>query len=205
MIAAVKERAAIPVFVIIRPRGGGFVYTDDEIDVMHRDLIVVNGLDADGVVIGALRENATIDVVRVRELVEAAAPVPVTFHRAFDLVVDRHSALEALIEAGVSRLLTSGGAATALAGADAIGQLVAQAAGRIVIMAGGGIREETASEIVRRSGVHEIHVRGTRVVTTAMTPASGAIRLRKALPEDEGAWEETDETRVRRFVEAANS
>jgi copper homeostasis protein len=202
MIAAVKERARIPVFVIVRPRGGGFVYSGDEVDVMRRDVDAARRLGADGVVIGALDADGRIDVRTTRSLVDAAGGLPVTFHRAFDLVAlaDRDEALEALVEAGVARVLTSGGAPTAIDGADAIAALVARAAGRLTVLAGGGVREAHVAELVRRSGVREVHVRGTRLARTAMSSSNGAIRLRKALPDDEGAWEETDESRIGEFV-----
>lgn len=208
MIAAVKARVRVPVFVIIRPRGGGFVYSPTELDVMGRDIDVARRLGADGFVVGALRADGGVDATCTRALVAAAAGRSVTFHRAFDVARDRAEALETLVECGVERVLTSGGAATALEGADAISALVAQAAGRLRVMAGGGIREVQVRELVRRSGVREIHVRGTRLHRTpAVGGSRGAppprLRLRKPLPDDDGAWEETDETRIRAFVTLA--
>ena len=107
-------------------------------------------------------------------------------------------ALDAAIDAGVSRVLTSGGAPTALAGVDAIAALVARADGRVTVMAGGGLREGHVADVVRHGGVREVHVRGTRLETAPGTRRP--VRLRKALPDDEGAWEETDEGRIREFV-----
>lgn len=205
MIAAVKAGVAIPVFVIVRPRGGGFVYSDAEMDVMRRDIEMAVTLGADGVVVGALRSDASIDTPRTRAFVAAAAGLPVTFHRAFDLARDQHASLEALLAAGVARVLTSGGAATAAEGAGAIGSLVQLAQGRIAVMAGGGIRESNVTELLRRSGVREIHVRGASVRHTRMEPVNDRLRLRKPLPEDEGAWEETDEARIRSFVTIARA
>jgi copper homeostasis protein len=196
-IAAVKARVGIPVFVIVRPRGGGFVYSESELDVMRRDIDAVQGLGANGVVIGVLRDDARVDERRTRMLVDAAGSLPVTFHRAFDFTPDRAGALETLIACGVRRVLTSGGAATAVEGAGALAELVAQSAGRIGVLAGGGIREENVQELVRRSGVAEIHVRGTRLVRSAMATEMPPVHLRKPMPEDEGAWEETDEARIR--------
>jgi len=132
----------------------------------------------------------------------AAAGLPVTFHRAFDLVPDQRDALDALMDAGVARVLTSGGAPTALEGADAIARLVSHAGNRLVILAGGGIREAHVRELVSRSGVREVHVRGTRMEHTLAVPDARSLRLRKALPDDEGAWEETDEGRIREYVRA---
>lgn len=206
MIAAVKARVRVPVFVIVRPRGGGFLYSDAEVDVMRRDVEIARGLGADGIVVGALRPDATVDVPRTRALVDAAAGLPVTFHRAFDLTRDHEEALNALMSCGVARVLTSGGAPTALEGADAIAALVArarEAGDALVVMAGGGLRESNVAEVIRRSGVREIHVRGTRLARTAMAPVDDRIRLRKPFPDDEGAWEETDESRVRAFVQLA--
>ena len=196
-IAAVKARVGIPVFVIVRPRGGGFVYSDSEIDVMRRDIEAVRHMGADGIVTGVLRDDARVDERRTRSLVDAAGGLPVTFHRAFDFTPDRASALETLIACGVRRVLTSGGAATAVHGVGAIAELVAQSAGRIGVLAGGGIREESVQELVRRSGVAEIHVRGTRLVRSEMAAEMPPVHLRKPLPDDEGAWEETDEARIR--------
>ena len=205
MIDAVKSRSRLPVFVIVRPRGGGFVYSPAELDVMRRDIDVARRLGGDGFVIGALRGDGRVDAMATRALVDAAAGRPVTFHRAFDLARDPFEALETLVECGVERVLTSGGAETALDGAETIAALVARAGRRLAVMAGGGIRETGVRELVRRSGVREIHVRGTRLRRTPMMLTNPGVRLRKALPDDEGAWEETDEARVRAFVTLAAS
>jgi copper homeostasis protein len=165
-IAAVKARVAIPVFVIIRPRVGGFVYSDAELDVMRRNIDAAQRLGADGVVLGVLRADTRVDEPRIQMLVAEAGALPVTFHRAFDGTPDQCDALETLMACGVSRVLTSGGAATALEGADRLGALVAQSAGRIGVLAGGGIWDEQIPGLVRRSGVREIHVRWTRFART---------------------------------------
>ena len=199
MIRAVKAQVKIPVIVIIRPRGGGFVYSDVELDVMKRDIESARECGADGVAIGALTTSAGIDVRRMRSLVQSAEGMTVTCHRAFDFTANLGESLEALIECGVGRLLTSGGVQTALEDSDVIASLREQAAGRIRIMAGGGVREENAAEVVRRTGVDEIHIRGTRVLRTEMSRTS-SIHLRKPLPVDDGAWEEVDEGRVRAIV-----
>jgi copper homeostasis protein len=204
MISAVKAASRLPVFVIVRPRGGGFVYTDEEIGVMRLDIEAAKMLGADGVVFGALTPDARVDVDQLKALVTAAGDLSSTFHRAFDLTQDRQDALEVLMRHRVARVLTSGGAASALEGVEEIGALVRRAVGQIEVMAGGGVREETVQEIVHRSGVREIHVRGTRQTRIAMSPAANGIRLRKPLPADESSWEETDERRIREFVRLAN-
>jgi copper homeostasis protein len=204
MISGVKAAVRIPVFVIVRPRGGGFVHTADEIGVMRLDVEAARMLGADGIALGVLTRDARVDEEQLRMLVTQSGDLPVTFHRAFDLTRDREEALETLIRCGVKRVLTSGGAATALEGVEAIAALTRRAASHITVMAGGGVREETVQEIVHRTRVAEVHVRGTRLARTVMSPAAGHIRLRKALPDDQGAFEETDEKRIREFVRLAN-
>jgi copper homeostasis protein len=203
MIAACRERVSIPLFVIIRPRGGGFVYSEPELDVMRRDIVAARGLGADGVVIGVLRRDGAVDPDQTRSLVGAAGDLPVTFHRAFDAVPEPAAALETLISAGTTRVLTSGGAPTAREGVATLAALVAQAGDRLVVMAGGGVREENVREIVDGSRVREVHVRLTRLTRGDGPPLRPGLKVRKALPDDEAAWEETDEARIRRFVSAA--
>jgi copper homeostasis protein len=205
LISAVVERVSIPVFVLIRPRGGGFAYSKDDITVMRRDVEVARRGGAHGVVIGALDPDGRVDVPNMRELVRAANGLPAAFHRAFDLTPDLSDALERLIEAGVSRVLTSGAAATALEGADAIARLVDQARGRITVMAGGGVRESNVREIIGRTGVSEVHARISSLTGTTNPSAPGVVRLRKPSPEDENLWEELDETRMRSLVGLAQT
>jgi copper homeostasis protein len=202
MIAAVTERCRIPVFVLVRPRGGDFVYSDAEVGIMLRDIQLAKSLGAKGIVTGALDANAKIDVQKTRELVHIAKGLPVTFHRAFDYAANLGEALDMLIDAKVSRVLTSGGANTALEGAPRISALVKQAAGRIAIIAGGGVRESNVREVITLTGVTEVHARISAIVagggTVSRRPAK--LKLRKRLPDDEGAWEELDEERMRDLV-----
>jgi copper homeostasis protein len=203
MIAACKAAVSIPVFVMIRPRGGGFVYSDAERDVMRRDVIVARELGADGVVIGGLRPDGNVDVALVQLLVESAHDLPVTFHRAFDFTIDLEASLDLLANAGVRRVLSSGGAPTASEGATVLADLVRQAGSRLVVMAGGGVREGNVRQLVSVSGVREVHVRLTRLTQRGEAPARDGVRVRKPLPEDEAAWEETDEQLLWSFVRAA--
>ncbi len=159
LIADVVARVAVPVFVMIRPRGGSFVYSTAELEAMRRDIDRARELDVDGFVFGVLNGSNRIDTIRTQSLVDAAADCPVTFHRAFDRVADQHDALETLIDLGVTRVLTSGGAPDALAGATALRDLVDLADGRITILAGGGVRFQNVEEIVDESGVIEVHAR----------------------------------------------
>ena len=205
MIAACREAVSIPVFVIIRPRGGGFLYSDIELDVMRRDIVAARERGADGVVIGVLRSDGTVHEDRVRSLVDVAGDMPVTFHRAFDFAPDLSAALATLESAGVSRVLTSGGAPSARDGVAVLALLVRQAGDRLTVMAGGSVREENVREIVDRTGVREVHVRLTRQTRGTGPDLKPGVRVRKPLPVDEAAWEETDEERTRRFVSIANA
>ena len=204
MLLAVKAAVRIPVFIIVRPRGGGFVYTDVEVNVMRLDIDAARMLGADGVVVGTLTRDARVDVDQLRVLRDGAAGLPVTFHRAFDVVRDQETALDTLVAEGIPRVLTSGGAPSAIDGATAIGALVRRAAGRIEILAGGGVREENVQELVHRTKVREVHVRGTRVMEAPMSGGREGIRFRKGHPEREGAWEETHDRRIAEMVRLAN-
>lgn len=162
LIADVIDRVDVPVFVMIRPRGGSFVYTADELHAMRRDIELARELHADGVVLGVLDSRNEIDVYRCRDLIETADGLPVTFHRAFDRVADQTRALDTLIELGVGRVLTSGGAVSADRGIDMLRDLVEEANGQINILAGGGVREQNVGEIVRETGIIEVHLRCER-------------------------------------------
>jgi copper homeostasis protein len=203
LIAAVRERCRIPVFVLVRPRGGDFVYSDAEIGIMLRDIQLARSLGADGIVTGALDANAKIDVGKTRELVRVAKGLPVTFHRAFDYSASLAEALDQLIDAKVSRVLTSGGSNTALEGAPRISALVKQSAGRIAIVAGGGVRENNVREVITLTGVTEVHARISAIVGGTGSNRAVKLKLRKRLPDHEGAWDELDEERMRDLVRQA--
>lgn len=168
VIDAVLSRVAIPVFVMVRERGGDFVYTDAEYTRMFRDAARIRERGAHGLVFGALRPDRRIDVARTCELVAAAGNLPVTFHRAFDEVEDQSAALEDVVAAGARRVLTSGGAASAIQGAGRLADLVRQAGTRLTILAGGGVRAANAADVIAR-GVHEVHARHeTEAATRAL-------------------------------------
>ncbi len=137
LIARCSEKLLVSVHVLIRPRTGDFVYSDDEIEIMAKDIAVAKEFGVDGVVIGALTADGEVDAGRMSELITAASPMRVGFHRAFDSVRDQDEALELLVSLQVDHILTSGGAPTAMAGAERIGQLVERAGDRIGIIAGG--------------------------------------------------------------------
>jgi copper homeostasis protein len=163
---------------------------------------MARSLGAKGIVIGALDEKGKIDLAGTRELVRAANGLPVTFHRAFDHVANPGEALEQLIDVGVARILTSGGANTALEGAPRIAALVSQAGERLRIIAGGRVRENNVREIIALTGVTEVHARIASLVCAGGS-ARTSLKLRKRLPDNEGAWEELDESRMRDLVNEA--
>lgn len=158
LIELVRAGTSIGLQVMIRPRGGDFCYTGEEFETMRRDISVAKGLGVDGIVLGILSANGHVDVERTRELIELARPMKVTFHRAFDMSTDFFRALEDVCSTGADRLLTSGGESTAEQGAPVIERLVKAASGRIAIMACGGIAEHNAANIIKQTGVREIHV-----------------------------------------------
>ena len=154
----VLQWATVPVQVLVRPRGGNFVYTGDELTALLRDIALVREAGAHGIVTGALTSGGRIDLPATMQMLEAARPLRLTFHRAFDATPDHFRGLAELRELGVERVLTSGGAATAEAGIPVLAQLVTRAAGRIAIMAGGSVRANHARRIVEQTGVSELHL-----------------------------------------------
>lgn len=158
-IAAARAAVTIPLHVLIRPRAGNFVFAADELELMVAEIGAAKSAGVDGIVAGVLTAAGQIDEPAMRRLLAAARPLTVTFHRAFDGIADQPAALEVLVAVGVDRVLTSGGASTALEGADRLRQLVDAAAGRITILAGGSIRPRNVAELVRRTGVTEVHAR----------------------------------------------
>lgn len=173
-LALVRDRVRIPVYVLIRPRGGDFLYGDAEFEIMRRDVEACERVGCDGVVIGALDADGNVDP-RCRELVKAAGALGVTFHRAIDASADLGRSLEDIIALGCERVLTSGGSANALAGAEVIAGLVKQANGRILVMAGAGIRSGNLAEVARLTGAHEFHGSARAVLRSGMRYLNPAL------------------------------
>jgi copper homeostasis protein len=185
LIGAVRERVEIPLFVLIRPRTGDFLYGADERDVMLRDIVIARSLDVAGVVIGALTAHGDVDVATTRALIAAARPMQVTFHRAFDFARNQDSAFDALLALGVDRVLTSGGAATAREGAASLKQLVQRAGDALTILAGGSITALNVAEVVRASVVSEVHVRAAARIESGMRHRRAGVTLaRSQVPAD---------------------
>jgi copper homeostasis protein len=157
LIEAVRECLSIPVVVIARPRGGDFFYSAEEFAVMKRDVAAARNCGANGVALGVLLQDGQVDIERTRELVGLARPMEVTFHRAIDWAPQMEEAVEQVVEAGADRVLTSGGAQTAMQGIQQIARIVARADRRIGVMVCGTVRKENIGEIARRTNASEFH------------------------------------------------
>jgi len=171
LIAHCSEKLLVSVHVLIRPRAGDFVYSDDEVGIMAKDIAVAKEFGVDGVVIGALTAEGEVDAGRIAELIRIANPMRVGFHRAFDQVRDQDEALELLVSLQVDHILTSGGAQTAMAGAERIRQLVERAGDRIGIIAGGSVTAANVAELVRRTGAAIVHGRAFQGLAAAAAVA----------------------------------
>ena len=168
VIKLCRQKLDIQLFPIIRPRGGDFLYTDGEFEIMYNDIELCKELNCDGVVIGLLKTDGSIDVERTSRLVNLAYPMEVTFHRAFDRCRDPFEALEQLIQIGCSRILTSGQKPTAPEGKDLIQQLVKAADDRIIIMPGSGVRKENIAILAQDTGATELHSSLRKKVSSKM-------------------------------------
>lgn len=165
LIRAVRQAIAIDVVVIIRPRGGDFLYSEPEFAIMRDDIAEAKEMGANGVALGLLNAEGQVDTERTRSLVELARPMQVTFHRAFDYSADIDRALEEVIACGADRVLTSGGEPDASRGVSQIAHLREAAGDRIRIMAGGGVRERNVRKIVLGTGVRDVHTSLSRKIT----------------------------------------
>jgi copper homeostasis protein len=195
-IALVRERVRLPLYVLIRPRAGDFLYDDDELETMRRDIAVCATLGCDGVVLGVLDARGVVDTARCRVLVDAAAGMGVTFHRAFDLAAEPRRALEDVIALGCERVLTSGGQASAEQGAGLIGELVCQAAGRLVVMPGAGVRAGNVVALAASTGAREFHASARQLRPSAMRHRPEALTGMQ-----HGEWR-SDVAQVRALVAA---
>lgn len=157
LMRSARQQVRTPIHVLIRPRAGDFFYTDPEFETMRRDITVAKEIGLSGIVLGLLDPAGTVDYERTSALVELARPLPVTFHRAFDQCHDLTIALEAVIQTGAKRILTSGGKGSAMDGLANVAQVLRAAKERIVIMPGGGIRNVNVERVLRGTGAREIH------------------------------------------------
>jgi copper homeostasis protein len=202
-IALAKKTLTLQVYPIIRPRGGDFLYTDMEFELMKEDVKICRTLNCDGIVIGVLKADGSIDKERCRELVDLAGPMGVTFHRAFDMSNDLFTALEDVIDLGCERILSSGGEASALQGADVLAALIRQAGDRISIMPGAGVTIANIAGLIRQTGAREFHASARKTVKSNMEFRNP--RLNMGALADEFSYDVTDSHTVKSLIELANS
>lgn len=175
MMKAAREAVDIPIFPIIRPRGGDFLYTKEEFDLMKTDVQVAREIGMDGVVFGFLQPDGLVDYEKTARLVEVAYPMEVTFHRAFDHVPDQLIALEEVIRAGCQRILTSGGANTAMEGLGNLLAAVKAADDRIIILPGSGIRSGNIARLQQLTGLAEFHSSARKLSAAQMNYRNEAL------------------------------
>ncbi len=188
--------------VIIRPRGGDFCYSEVEFEAMKLDIELCRRVGANGVVIGILNADGTVDAARTAELIRLARPLSVTFHRAFDVTRDPYEALETLIGLGVDRILTSGQEPSVLEGLDLIADLVQRAGDRVIIMPGAGITERNVAKIVAASGAREFHVYAPMVYEGRMQYRNPRVFMGGELRPPEYTVSVTDPARIRTMIGA---
>ena len=175
-IKAARANLQIELYPIIRPRGGDFLYSDAEFEVMKADVKVCKEFGCDGVVIGILNADGTVDKKMCATLIQIAYPMGVTFHRAFDRVKDAAQALEDIIEIGCERILTSGLVPNALDGAETLAALIKQADERIIIMPGSGVRAENIIELAQKTGAVEFHTSARMNIASKMNYTNEAMK-----------------------------
>lgn len=201
-IAKSRDLLHILIYPIIRPRGGDFLYNNTEFDLMCKEIELCKQMGCDGVVIGLLNPDGSIDKRRTKFLVELAWPLGVAFHRAFDRSRDPFQSMEDIIDCGCERILTSGQKPTAPEGADLIAQLVEKAAGRIIIMPGSGVRENNIADLVKKTKATEYHSTAKIIVKSNMQFKNDLV-----LQDENGELNisVTDETTVRRLRNLAEN
>lgn len=204
LLQVIKEKCRLPVMAMLRPRGGDFIYTDDELEVIRKDLLALKQSGADGFVLGILKTDGTVDENKCHDLVELAKPLPVTFHRAIDMTCDLTEAMEAVIRCQCCRILTSGGYATAEKGIDNIKMMIQQAAGRISVMPGSGITCENLQKILEVSGATEFHGSARVTRESVMTYRRPDVQMGSSSGK-EYTYKVTDEEVVKKMVSIANT
>ncbi len=182
-----RENTSLDINVLIRPRGGDFCYSEKEFEIICRDIFHCKRLGVDGIVVGILTPDGTIDSPRMEEIIDIARPMPVTFHRAFDVIKDPYISMDELIKLGVVRILTSGLKNTAPEGIDMLADLVKKAGEDIVIMPGSGINLENISEIVAKTGANEFHSTCRKLKKSRMTFRNSDVQFsnQPGIPEND--------------------
>jgi copper homeostasis protein len=203
MVREALRVARVPVFVIVRPRGGDFLYSEAEFESMRQDVVALKDLGVPGIVTGCLTAGAEVDEQRTAELLRLARPMSVTFHRAFDMVRDPVKSLEVLISHGVDRVLTSGQRPTAMEGLATLKQLGQVAGGRIIVMPCGSLRTANIGHVGRETGLWELHFAAHKAEPSAMTYRNPYIAMGMTSEDHEYVKTVTDPMTVRTTIEAA--
>lgn len=188
VIELVRRKLTIEVYVMIRPRGGDFCYSEDEFSAMRMDVEHCKKLGVDGVVFGILDKSGALDTKRCTELISLARPMKVTCHRAFDVTPNPFDALENCIACGFDRILTSGQKRSAAEGKTLIRDLVERAEGRILIMPGSGVNETNVEMLVKETQVSEVHFSARYFKASAVQKLNAGVRFSDPLPDDTGSW-----------------
>ena len=205
MVREALRLARVPVFVIVRPRGGDFLYSEAEFESMRQDVITLGELGVQGVVSGCLTADGEVDQERTGELLRLARPMSFTFHRAFDMVRDADEALEVLITLGVDRVLTSGQRANAMDGLANLKHLGQVAGGRVIVMPCGGLRAGNIGQVCRETGLWELHFAAHKAEASGMTYRNPRIAMGLTSQDHEYQRTVTDAITVRTTVEAARN
>ncbi|CAG2168493.1 unnamed protein product [Oppiella nova] len=193
----------LPIYAMIRPRSGDFCYSDNEILIMQKDIQILKSNGVNGFVFGILKTDGTIDTKNCKLLIETAAPLECTFHRAFDVISDAKESLEEVIRLGFTRILTSGQSNTAANGVENIGKLVEWAQHRISIMAGAGVTEDNVEFIINKTKVRELHSSASHVKRSQMTYHNKSVSM-GANTADEYSLKVVSEEKVRKMIEILN-
>ncbi|XP_067909264.1 copper homeostasis protein cutC homolog isoform X2 [Heterodontus francisci] len=203
LLQVVKQYVRIPVFAMIRPRGGDFLYSGSEIEVMKADIKMAKANGADGTVFGVLTEDGRVNTEVCMDLMAESRPLSVTFHRAFDMVHDPTTALECLISLGFERVLTSGCDSTALEGLPTIRRLVEQAKQRIIVVPGGGITERNVQRILEGSGAQEFHCSARSSRDSSMKFRNCSVSMGASLSPPEYSVKVADICKIRTIIAIA--
>ncbi len=200
-IETARKHLTIGLFVMIRPRGGDFLYSDAEFEIMKRDVEHCKRAGVDGIVLGMLNTDGSVDKPQCRDLIQLSTPLHATFHRAFDMARDPVEALEDIIECGFGRILTSGQERTAQDGASLIARLIDVAAGRIIIMPGCGIRKDNIRDVFDRTGAQEFHISALKAAASLMCHRNPKVGIGSTETASEYELLQTDETLVREMIQ----
>lgn len=200
-LICVKEKLNIPVHVLIRPRGGDFIYSEFEMEEIKRSVEYCRSIGIEGVVIGCLTPEGKVDVAKTKEILEYTGDMDITFHRAFDMVTHQDRALESIIDMGFDRILTSGGKESTPEGIKQIATLVEQADKRITIMPGGGINDNNIEDVIYHTGAKEFHLSGKVVIKSPVEYRNKSLELVKAEDIHPYNYHQSSLEKIKRVVE----